>query len=179
MVTALIPAAGASARLGRPKQLVRLDGETLVHRAVRVCRAAGCARVVVVEGAVSLGSVAGAEVVRCEGWAAGPGASLRAGAQTITSGAALVLLVDQWRVTAEHLRVVLDAKGPVVAAHYAGGLGVPARFDASHVQVLRALDDSSGAKAWLRANAAVVTAVGMPEAEDDLDTADQLARFQI
>jgi len=179
VVTALIPAAGASARLGRPKQLVRLDGETLVQRAVRVCREAGCARVVVVEGAVSLGSLEGAEVVRCEAWAAGPGASLRAGVQTITSGAVLVLLVDQWRVTAEHLRALLAAKGPVVAAHYAGGLGVPARFDEAQAQVLRALDDSSGAKSWLRANASAVTALGLPEAEDDLDTADQLVRFQI
>jgi CTP:molybdopterin cytidylyltransferase MocA len=155
-----------------------LEGETLVQRAVRVCREAGCTRVVVVEGAVRL-EVSDAELVHCDDWAEGPGASLRAGARHIGDDAVLVLLVDQWRVTAEHLRQLLAAKGPVVAAHYAGALGVPVRFEPSHAHILRELSNGQGAKQWLRTQASEVTAVAMPEAEDDLDTAEQLARFQI
>ncbi len=178
MITALIPAAGGSARLGQPKQRVLLHGEPLVHRAARLALEAGCARVVVVEGAVPLRPLLGelpVELVRCEGWAAGPGASLRAGAEVVGEGAVLVLLVDQWRVTAAHLRDVLTAPGDVAAAAYAGGLGVPARFPSA--RVLRELPDGQGAKAWLRREAARVTAVPMPEAEDDLDTPAQLAAF--
>ena len=50
-VGAVILAAGASTRLGEPKQLVMLGGETLLERAVRVAREAGCSPVVVVVGA--------------------------------------------------------------------------------------------------------------------------------
>src|SRR5205823_6575293 len=48
---AVILAAGASTRLGQPKQLIVLGGETLLDRAVRVAAEAGCWPVVVVLGA--------------------------------------------------------------------------------------------------------------------------------
>ena len=46
----VVLAAGASRRLGELKQLVRLGEETLLGRAVRVAREAGCSPVVVVVG---------------------------------------------------------------------------------------------------------------------------------
>ncbi|HEX2917812.1 MAG TPA: NTP transferase domain-containing protein, partial [Edaphobacter sp.] len=52
-VAAVVLAAGASQRLGTPKQLVRIGGETLVERTVRICREAGCDPVVVVLGAAA------------------------------------------------------------------------------------------------------------------------------
>lgn len=180
MTVALIPAAGQSARLGQPKQLVTLRGEPLIHRAVRVALEAGCARAVVVEGAVSLREALAelpVELVRCEAWAKGPGASLRAGARAIGDEATLVLLVDQHRVTSEHLRALLLAPGDVAAARYAGALGVPARFSAGHAHVLRELGDAQGAKQWLRQHAEGVTAVELPEGAFDLDTPAQLAEL--
>lgn len=172
---ALLPAAGASARLGQPKQLLRLAGVTLVQRAVDLARAAGCARVVVVEGAVPL-EVEHATVVRCEGWAAGPGASLKRGLQALAPDeAALVLLVDQWALEVASLARLLETDGAVVAAHYDGTLGAPVRFAPSHHHVLRELDDAHGAHAWLRAHPHEVTPVAMPEAAFDLDTPEALA----
>ena len=38
---AVVLAAGASTRLGRPKQLLRRDGETLLHRMVRLAAGTG------------------------------------------------------------------------------------------------------------------------------------------
>ncbi|HEY0882723.1 MAG TPA: NTP transferase domain-containing protein [Archangium sp.] len=178
VTVALIPAAGASVRLGTPKQLVEVNGERLVHRAARIALEAGCERVLLVEGAVPLerhiADLARVSLHPCADWARGPGASLRAGAIALGAVDTLVLLVDQHRVEAEHLRTLLAAPGEVAAAQYAGHLGVPARFAASATAALRALEDGAGAKAWLRANAARVTAVPMPEAEVDLDTPDQL-----
>jgi molybdenum cofactor cytidylyltransferase len=45
---AIILAAGASRRLGRPKQTLELGGETLILRAVRVAMEAGLSPVIVV-----------------------------------------------------------------------------------------------------------------------------------
>lgn len=181
MITALIPAAGESVRLGRPKQLVLLEGETLVHRAARVALEAGCARVMVIEGAVPLrDALAGlpVELVACASWRLGPGASLREGAKVAGDSDLLVLLADQYAVTPEHLRTLLGASGEVAAARYAGALGVPARFSARYASVLRQLPDGAGAKAWLTAHADLVTAVPLPEAELDLDSPEQLVAFQ-
>src|SRR5690242_640035 len=51
VTAAVILAAGASTRLGQPKQLIQLGGETLLERAVRVADEAGCWPTVVVLGA--------------------------------------------------------------------------------------------------------------------------------
>lgn len=181
MITALIPAAGESARLGRPKQLVTLKNETLVHRAVRVALEAGCTRVIVIEGAIPLRDALSdlpIELVTCTNWKSGPGASLKAGANAAGDTELLVLLADQYAVTAEHLRTLINAQGEIAAAHYAGTLGVPARFSAKYAQVLRELPDGAGAKAWLKDHPDLVTAVPLPEAELDLDSPEQLAAFQ-
>lgn len=180
-VTALIPAAGNSSRLGQPKQLVKLDGEALVHRAARLALEAGCSRVLVVEGAVPLRAALAdlaVEVLTCPSWRLGPGASLREAALAAGDVSVLVLLADQHGVTADHLRALLFAQGEVAAAQYGGGLGVPARFSSTYASVLRDLPSSSGAKAWLRAHASLVTPVPMPHAELDLDTPDQLRGLQ-
>ena len=50
-VVAVVLAAGGSTRLGRPKQLLTREGETLVHRAARLALASGASRVLVVVGA--------------------------------------------------------------------------------------------------------------------------------
>ena len=50
-VAAIIVAAGASSRFGQPKQLVLIDGEPLLQRAVRCAVEAGAAPVFVVLGA--------------------------------------------------------------------------------------------------------------------------------
>ena len=41
MIAALVPAAGSSARMGRPKLLVEFDGQSLIGRVVRALRAGG------------------------------------------------------------------------------------------------------------------------------------------
>ena len=50
-VGAIVLAAGASRRLGQPKQLVQMEGQTLVHRAATAAIEAGCDPVTVVVGA--------------------------------------------------------------------------------------------------------------------------------
>lgn len=177
MTAAIVLAAGASTRLGRPKQLLVLAGETLVHRAARVALEAGCAPVMVVEGAVPLADALrglSVEVVSCADWAKGPGASLRAGVEALKgrADAVLVTLVDQPDVGLAELHSLLGAPGEVVAAQYSGILGVPALFRGAQVGALASLPPERGAGAWLKAHAEVITAVTLPAAALDVDTPD-------
>ncbi len=179
MTAALVLAAGASTRLGSPKQLVRLDGEPLVHRAARLALEAGCSLAIVVEGAVPLREALGSltvELVHCDDWAIGMGASIRRGMEALGERAdsVLVLLVDQHRLVADDLRTLIDTHGSVVATEHADGPGVPARFSGARLEVLRTVPPAEGARAWLRRHASEVVTVRLPRAASDLDEPGEL-----
>jgi nicotine blue oxidoreductase len=71
-------AAGEGSRLGRPKALVELGGQTLAQRGVTTLRGGGANPVLVVTGAVRV-PVEGAWTVRNLDWRTGMGSSLAAG----------------------------------------------------------------------------------------------------
>src|SRR5689334_9322503 len=105
-VTVVVLAAGASSRLGRPKQLVEWRGETLVHRAARLAVESGLGPVRVVTGARAedVSRAVAALPVTCvhnpraeEGIAS----SIRQGLTGVDT-AVLVLTCDQPLLTAEH-----------------------------------------------------------------------------
>ena len=173
---AVVLAAGASSRLGEPKQLATLGGETLLERAVRTAREAGCAPVVVVLGA-------GAERIRerCRlgdaviavnaDWQTGMASSIRAGLAAVNGAEGVVLMTcDQPAATAEHLRA-LRSTGAVTASAYAGRRGVPAYFPAASFGELTRLTGDAGARELLRE----VRAVELAGGELDVDTAADLA----
>ena len=174
---AVILAAGASVRLGEPKQLVTLCGERLLERAVRVAEEAGCEPVIVVLGAAAERVAAecrlgAARVVVNEDWAAGMGASVRAGVAAL-SGAqrVIVMTCDQPAVTAEHLRALMRRCGEEpVASGYAGRRGAPACFPAAYSARLLQLDGDAGARYLLQA----APVVELPGGELDVDTAEAL-----
>lgn len=171
MTAAVILAAGASSRLGEPKQLIRLGDETLVDRAVRIATDAGCSPVVVVLGANAARvqeacALAGAVVLIHEDWAEGMASSIRAGVAALPNVAGVVLLAcDMPAVTVEHLRAV-TATGEVRASSYAGRKGVPAYFPASFFSHLMQLRGDAGARELLQS----VVAVPLPSGEVDVDT---------
>jgi CTP:molybdopterin cytidylyltransferase MocA len=176
VTAAVVLAAGASTRLGEPKQLVMLGGETLLERAVRVAHEAGCAPVVVVLGAAAelvaarcdLGS---AVVVVNEAWEEGMASSIRVGIGGVGGADGVVLMTcDQPAVTAEHL-LALMAAGQVTASAYAERRGVPAYFPGAAFPALAALRGDAGARELLRGTATVELVGG----ELDVDTATDLA----
>ena len=134
---AVVLAAGASSRFGRCKQLARLDGETLVHRAARLALATNAERVVLVVGAQAdavWNAVRDLDIVRvdCTDHAIGMGASLRAGLAALPAdiAGALVVVCDQPALDAAHLCALTaawrTAPQRAVASAYAQRLGVPA-----------------------------------------------------
>lgn len=134
---AVVLAAGASRRLGRPKQLLTRDGETLLHRAARLAAASGAARTVVVLGArreTMQAALLGlpVQIVFNPDWEQGLSSSLRAAAQALGdfAGAVLVLGCDQPALDAAHLTALVAgaAQSSVACAATAHdqALGVPA-----------------------------------------------------
>lgn len=182
MTAAVILAAGASTRLGEPKQLVRLGGETLLERAVRVAREAGCEPVVVVLGAEAERVLAAcdlrdARVVRNEQWREGMASSVHAGVAAADGADGVVLMTcDQPAVTAEHLRALM-VSGAVTASAYSGRRGVPAYFPASSFPELMRLTGDAGARELLREASVIDLAGGELDVDTEADQSKAVKRF--
>jgi CTP:molybdopterin cytidylyltransferase MocA len=183
-VAGVLLAAGQGSRLGQPKALVELGGETLAQRGVAMLREGGAAPIVVVTGAVAV-DLPGVLSVHNPGWRSGMGSSLAAGLATVpdSCAAAVIALADQPLVGAEAVR-------RLIAAHAAGAAIAVAAYDTvprNPVLIARehwagvialAIGDA-GARPFLRAHPDLVTPVecGDTGRPDDLDTPDDLERL--
>jgi CTP:molybdopterin cytidylyltransferase MocA len=186
-VAAVVLAAGASRRLGQAKQLIQVEGESLLHRTARLALAAGCAPVCVVLGfdaARMRGEVAelAVEVLVNEGWAEGMGSSLRCGVAGVRDAdAVLVLVCDQPRLPAGHLQALLalhkDGDAPITASAYGGRAGVPAVFGAEVLAELLAVEGDRGAREVIRRDAGRVQSIVWPEGILDVDLPADLKRM--
>ena len=180
----LVLAAGESRRMGTPKQALLMDGVPLLVRAVRVANASVCRPVGAVLGAFAgeLRPLLASESVTIfvtPHWAEGMNASLRDGLNGLLELGSLDAVVlttcDQPHLTLELLDMLVETYHetglPVVASEYAGTLGVPALFDASLFDALRALPPGAGAKRlFSELSSEKIAWVPFPGGEIDLDT---------
>jgi molybdenum cofactor cytidylyltransferase len=181
MIPAVILAGGASRRLGEPKQLITLAGETLLDRAVRVAREAGCSPVVVVLGSAHIEILANTRLTNAvplinDQWQEGMASSIRLGVRTLDSIAkeaegVLLITCDQPAITAQHLTLLM-ATQEVKASRYAGRNGVPAYFPKKYFMQLMELAGDSGARVLL----AQAHSEDLLHGELDIDTPDDLAQ---
>ena len=183
-VAIVVLAAGGSTRMGSAKQLLTLDGRTLLRRTVETAVATNCRPVIVVLGrdaAAMRPELAGLPVTVVENadWAVGMGGSIRAGMSVVPADVAgvLVTLCDQPHVDAAALLTLIDAfarTDRTTAARYSGTVGVPAVFAADRFAALRSLDPAAGAKRLLTGDD--VDAIDLPAAAVDVDTPDDYRR---
>ena len=180
----IILAAGASTRLGQPKQLLPFRGRSLLRHAAETALASVCRPVVVVLGA-------GAEQLRSEltalpvtvtlnpAWAEGMASSIRAGLGTVTSEAhepdsVVIMLCDQPALTAKHLSSLLtvwrEQPHRAVGSAYANIVGVPAVLPRSWFEHILTVQGDRGARARLREDPEVIW-IDAPELAQDIDTA--------
>jgi len=154
-IAAIILAAGASTRMGEPKQLLPVGGQPMVRRVAEAVCAARLAQVVVVVGAhaEAVGqAVAGlpVEMVLNDRWPEGMTASLHAGLCALRPEmrAALVVLADQPGLTAELIQALADCYyttgAPVIAPFHRDQRGRPVLFDRALFPELLAAADNKG-----------------------------------
>jgi molybdenum cofactor cytidylyltransferase len=178
MTAAIILAAGGSTRLGQPKQLVLLKGETFLERAVRTAKAAGCQPIAVVLGASANDiqtkcNLQDAAILFNPHWKSGMGSSVNVGLRAVEQSEGVVVMTcDQPAVTSTHLRALM-ASGRTTASAYAGRRGVPAYFPASIFPKLMQLEGDAGARELLRD----ADTVPLPGGELDIDTPEDLAKL--
>lgn len=182
-VYAVVLAAGASQRMGRPKQLLKWRQRFLLEHSLASACALLPGRVVVVLGAHAATVTAALDLEKVtpvynRDWQEGIASSIRTGIDALpqTADAALLLLGDQPLIGPEQLRALLDAwqnePGRIVASHYDDTVGVPAMFPAGYFEALLKLTGDRGAKQLLLAQRSALIEIPLQQAELDIDTID-------
>lgn len=190
----VILAAGRGSRMGRAKQLVVVDGESMVRRAVKVALATNANHVVLVTGAYAPEVAAQVEdfvqpttgrlqIVHNPAWAEGQAGSMQAGLRALpaTCHAALFFPVDQPYMPSlllAQLAAAWQAGAKLVAPAVDGKLrGAPALFARTLWPELFAVTGDVGGRDVLRAHAHEVQTVDAPAAWlRDLDTPEDLTQ---
>jgi CTP:molybdopterin cytidylyltransferase MocA len=180
----LLLAAGEGSRLGRPKALVEVGGQTLAERGVALLRDGGADPVLIVTGAVPV-TIASARTVYNPDWRTGMGSSLAAGLRALGDCSAVVVaLADQPLVGAQAVRRLIAAwrDGATVAvAAYDGKPRNPVLIAREHWDsVLELATGDAGARPFLRAHPELVRLIecGDTGSAYDVDTPEDLARVK-
>jgi molybdenum cofactor cytidylyltransferase len=179
-LSVLIPAAGASTRLGQPKQLVRYKAVSLIQNAVNTAQSISPGEIIVVTGAnaEAVKTAVRQTTVRwahnpC--WSDGMGSSIAAGTAILSkrSCAVMILLCDQWRIQTSDLQLLAEvwlANPKRIVCAQAGDKNMPpVIFPASLFSRLKMLKDDIGARHILKNHAGMLTPVATENAAWDLD----------
>src|SRR5260221_8643253 len=190
---AIVLAAGSSSRMGRSKQLLKIDSETLIRKTVKTVVGAGANETLVVLGAdiekiknelsdLSVYTVTNPEFEK------GMGNSLKCGLKYVMkknseAEAVMILVCDQPLLNSVHLKKIVEeyltTKSPIVASFYSGSNGVPALFNKSMFGKLLTIEDQHGAKKAIGQNPALVKSIDFPEGAVDLDTPGDFENFRL
>ena len=155
----LILAAGASKRLGEPKQLLPYKKTSLLSHTIQEAKSVKNAQVFVVTGAYfqeifqSIRSL-GVTVLKNNDWENGMGSSLSKGIQFLKKknlfDRVLITLSDLPLMACEHyedlINLSIESKKRIILTEYDDVSGVPVVFEKSLFDELSLLNDDEGAK---------------------------------
>jgi 4-nitrophenyl phosphatase len=191
-IAAVVLAAGASTRFGRPKQLADWQGSPLVMHVVSIAQRAGLAPVVVVlgshaeaVGAALRGAGPDVETVMNWNWERGLSTSIQTALMALEPGvdAAVFLQCDQPLVTPELLRALTGrfraTEAAIVHPVHAGKRFSPALFARQLFPELARLSGDVGGRELIVAHAGEVERVEVadPDALADVDTPEEYERL--
>ncbi len=178
-VSAVVLAAGSATRFGTPKQLLPLEGTTLIERVLHTLHASGVFETIVVLGhaadRIAPHIPAWCQVAYNRHWMEGISSSIRAGLEAVSPAAQAMLLVqaDQPRLRSEHIERILRAyygtTHSIVAPFHQGQRGTPVLFDQRHFAALAKLRGDVGGRQIIAELRGELLAVELPSADPFLD----------
>lgn len=154
--------------MGRPKQLIEIDGRPLVRRVAEAAVAARFSPAVIVLGAYAERIAPAFEglplqIAINDGWEEGLGSSIRTGVAAVLNaapevGAIILTLADQPSLHSTHLRRLHEThrlnSAPIVASELHGIPTPPALFAPIHFPALLSLRGDIGARSLLASHPA-------------------------
>jgi molybdenum cofactor cytidylyltransferase len=180
----VILAAGASTRLGKPKQLLEYHGKTLLTHAIHEAINSNADAVVVILG--KDGNLYKKEIdeikVRVainEEWEEGMASSLRLGLDTLLNSkpyidAVIFMVCDQPHISSAVLNelIVTQQKTTkqIVTCNYGDTIGPPALFHKKYFPELKKLSGDIGARKIIEQNMNDVATILFTEGKIDIDT---------
>ncbi len=183
-IAIMILAAGASTRMGTPKQLLLYQGRSFLQYITEIAIASVCQPVVVVLGANAEQihpqiKQLPVKVVKNSDWASGMSTSIKSGIELLNNlpqkiEAVVITLCDQPFVSPQIINQLVDTyystKKPIIACEYGDTLGVPALFSQTFFSELATLKETSGAKRVINHNLNEVFSIPFPLGDIDIDT---------
>lgn len=180
----IILAAGASTRLGKPKQLLRYREQSLLFHAAQTAVASVCEPIAIVLGAYAEllkpeVQDLPVQVVENPHWQEGMGGSIATGIKAINSysnqlEAVVLMLCDQPFVSVALINQIVESyhltKHAIVASEYQGTWGVPALFNYTLFGDLLNLKSAAGAKKVMSKYSTDVYSVAFSKGVIDIDT---------
>ena len=183
-IAVIILAAGRSARLGSPKQLLSYRGKTLLQHTIDTALESQASPILVVLGS-------GKDAIKKEleqkqvfilensSWESGMASSISCGITNLQelapeSKAVILMVCDQPFVNAKLLNNLItkhkDTRQSIVASSYANTLGTPALFHQSLFSELLVLEGESGAKSLIKKYSLQTGFVSFDQGRIDIDT---------
>lgn len=177
--------------MGTPKQLLPIQGRSLLRHLAEISIASLCDPVVVVLGASVHQTRAEIEdlplqIIENQHWQSGMGTSICTGLTAIleqkpTLNAVLILVCDQPFVSTDLIDQLVIAyqstNYQIVATTYLETVGVPALLSDRYFSELLKLDSDTGARQIIQQHLSETYTIDFPKGAIDLDTPDQYQAF--
>lgn len=187
----IILAAGASSRLGSPKQLLAYSGATLLQHSIKAAQSSFASSVLFVLGAnadliKSEINHTAANLVVNPDWKEGMASTIRCGLQTLAelhpeTEAVIFMVADQPFVTAALLNNLMELnrneQHSIVASKYGSTFGTPVLFTKRFFTELMELTGDVGAKSLVRKYMNEAAFVSFPKGEIDIDTVEDYKKL--
>jgi len=190
-IAILILAAGASTRMGSPKQLLSWGNATLLEHTISQAEQCEVDDVYVVLGAnhqkISTKiKTSDVTIIISDNWQSGLGSSLASGVKYLQNSntnyiGVLIMLADQPEVDSVFLNSMIRKfkarAGQIIVTNYDDQVGVPAIFDKMYFDQLSVLEGDRGAKKIIGENLAYVTTLSPKTSFIDIDTKESYDRY--
>jgi len=180
----IILAAGRSARLGSPKQLLTYQGKNLLQHTIDIASESEIGPIIVVLGSGMEEISAKLDknfltIAENPNWERGMASSVVCGLNTLNNlhpdvESAIIMVCDQPFINAKLLRELIKKQEEtgcsIVASNYENIKGTPALFHKVHFHELSMLDGDRGAKFLIKKYAESVQTISFPKGGIDIDT---------